>query len=453
MAKRRDHLVDPDRLRERLVALVRTPSITGSEEEAIQRVANWLQESGAEVDYWNDGIGALQRDPRYPGHEVERAWVPVVAGVVRGDRPGPDVLLSGHVDVVPPGDYSQWDQNPFSGHEDGRWVYGCGAADMKSGLVAALEAFDTFATGPRNFGGRVIFIAVPAEEDSGLGTLAAIRRGWRADAAIIPEPTTRKDQPEIVVAHAGGMSVTVQVQGRSAHASKRTAGVNALELFYKLHQAMLEDERSLNEAEQHPLMRELEMPYSTNVGIVSGGNWSSSVMDTLQAEVRIGVPLHESVDEAFERFRAALERVASEDPWMRDHPPTIKRRATGFGSSQTSQQHPLVDAMRSASENVFGNPAPTIGVPYGCDMSGWLRLAGVPTVLYGPGDITRAHAPNEAVSLDVTAGVAQALVQATETLLEYDVEELRRLGEETARLNGYTDPAAAGPAGGARSRP
>jgi acetylornithine deacetylase len=440
MAKRRDQLIDAARLRERLVALVRTPSVTGAEDDAIQRIANWLQEAGAEVDYWNDGISALQRDSRYPGHEVERAWVPVVAGMVRGDRPGPDVLLTGHVDVVPPGDYTQWERNPFSGHEDGLSVYGCGAADMKGGLVAALEAFDTFATGPRSFRGRVIFIAVPAEEDSGLGTLAAIRRGWRADAAIIPEPTTREGRPEIVVAHAGGMSVTVHVQGRSAHASTRTAGVSAVELFYKLHQAMLEDERALNEAEYHPLMRDLDMPYSTNVGILSGGNWSSSVMDTLQAEVRIGVPLHESVDAAFERFRAALDRVVQEDPWMRDHPPTITRHATGFGSSQISEQHPVVEAIRSASDNVFGDPAPAVGAPYGSDMSGWLRLAGVPTVLYGPGDITRAHSANESVSLEVTEGVARALVQATESLLEYEVEELRQATEETARLNGYAAP-------------
>lgn len=452
MAMRRSNLIDADRLRDRLVALVRTPSVTGAEDEAIQRVANWLQEAGAEVDYWHDGIGALQRDPRYPGHEVERAWVPVVAGVVRGDRPGPDVLLTGHVDVVPPGNYDQWDQNPFSGYAEGASVYGCGASDMKSGLVAALEAFESFTAGPRNFGGRVIFIAVSAEEDSGLGTLAAIRRGWRADAAIIPEPTTRDGQPEVVVAHAGGMSVTVQVRGRSAHASKRMAGVNALELFYKLHQAMLADERAVNEAEQHPLMSDLDMPYPTNVGIVSGGNWSSSVMDTVQAEVRIGVPLHESVDQAFERFRSALERVAKDDPWMRDNPPIIKRRAAGFGSSQTAQQHPLVEAMRSASEAVFKRPTPTIGVPYGCDMSGWLRLAGVPTVLYGPGDIAEAHAPNETVSLEITEGVAHTLVQATENLLESDVEQLRRAGEETARMNGYEGPSSASPSGGDPAR-
>ncbi|MDZ7785376.1 MAG: ArgE/DapE family deacylase [Halioglobus sp.] len=428
-------LVDPARLRERLVALVRTPSLTGTEDEGIKRVADWLQETGAEVDYWYDGIAALQLDSNYPGHEVERAWVPVVAGVVRGARPGPAVLLTGHVDTVPPGDYTPWNLDPFCGVVDGDRVYGCGAADMKSGLVAALEAFQVFASGPRDFSGRVIFVAVPAEEDSGLGTLAAIRRGWTADVAIIPEPTLHDGLPQLVIAHAGGMSVTVEVRGLSAHASKRMGGHNALDLFYTLMQAMRDDERQLNESEQHPLMRELALPYPTNVGIIQGGVWSSSVMDTVQAEVRIGVALNETVRGALQRFQSALDRAAQSDPWMRDHPPIVKPHATGFGSSQTPDNHPLVDAMRGASKAVFGEEAKTVGVPYGCDMSGWVRLAGIPTVVYGPGDINLAHAPNETVSLRDTENVARALIMATEELLESDVETLRAARHAVARLN------------------
>ncbi|RFF27248.1 acetylornithine deacetylase, partial [Wenzhouxiangella sp. 15181] len=61
----------------------------------------------------------------------------------------------------------------------------------------------------------------------------------------------------------------------------------------------------------------------------------------------------------------------------------------------------------------------------GCDMSGWVRLAGVPTVIYGPGEIELAHAPNESVSLEATYRVARTLVKATERLLEIPVDELR----------------------------
>ncbi|RFF28893.1 hypothetical protein DZK25_00565, partial [Wenzhouxiangella sp. 15181] len=83
----RASLVDVDRIKENLVSLIRIPSVTGEEDAAVSHIANWLQQFDAEIDYWNDGIASLQRDPRYPGHEVESAWAPVVVGVLRGEQP------------------------------------------------------------------------------------------------------------------------------------------------------------------------------------------------------------------------------------------------------------------------------------------------------------------------------------------------------------------------------
>ncbi len=423
----RTKLIDGERLRERLVDLVRIPSVTGDEEAAIRRIADWLSAAGAEVDYWYDGIGKLVVDPDYPGHEIERAWVPVVAGLIRGPRPGPTIVLTGHVDVVPPGDYAQWTRDPFAGAIDGDKLYGRGAADMKSGVIAALEAFEAFASGPRDFPGRVVFVAVPAEEDSGLGTLAAIRRGWTADAAIVTEPTCRDGRPELIVAHAGAMSCTLEITGLSAHASKRLMGENALDHYLAVHEVLREGERVLNAGERHPLMQNLKLPYATSVGVAHGGTWSSSVMDRLEVEVRVGVALDETTAEAKARFERTLSEGLASNPWLGTHPPTVRWRAAGFGSAQTRSDHPLVNALCDAGENVF-RARPTIAAaPYGCDMSAWVRIGGVPTVVYGPGDIEQAHAPNEWVSLETTERVARTLVQATDSLLATDPETLRRL--------------------------
>ncbi len=423
-------LVNPDRITERLISLIRIPSITGHEDQAINQIANWLQRLDVEIDYWNDGITALQRDPHYPGHEVERAWCPVVVGVVRGERPGPTVMLTGHVDVVPPGDYERWDYEPFSGEMREDRVIGCGAADMKSGLVAALDAFQAFADGPRKFAGRVIFVAVPAEEDSGLGTLAAIRRGWTADAAIIPEPTTKKGRPELVIAHAGAMSYIIEITGLAAHASKRLQGENSLDHFLSIMTAMREEEKRINEAETHPLMRDLQLPYATNVGIIEGGLWSSSVLDHLKVTVRVGIGLNETVEQADQRFRKSIMDAISDDPWLSKNPPKISRQAAGFGSSHITDSHPLVGVMKESAEEVFRTPTSVTGAPYGCDMSGWIRIAGVPTVLYGPGEIECAHSPNEWASLETTHRSAQVMVKATERMLDMDVTELRQLNSQ-----------------------
>ena len=418
---RRTSLADADEIRDRLVSLIRIPSITGEEDAAIAQIANWLQEFDAEIDYWNDGIAALQRDPRYPGHEVERAWAPVVVGVVRGNRPGPSVLLTGHVDVVPPGDYGPWNDEPFSGVTRDDQVFGCGAADMKSGLIAAMTAFGAFANSERNFPGRVVFAAVPAEEDSGLGTLAAIRGGWQADAAIIPEPTIVDEYPELVIAHAGAMSLRIEVPGRAAHASKRLDGESALDHFMTILDALRADERAVNERETNPLMKANGLPYATNVGIIQGGRWSSTVMDSLEAHVRIGVALDESIDQAEQRFREAVAKACRKDPWLSENPPRITRQASGFGSAATDVDHPLVTAMVESAEEEFRQTPAITAAPYGCDMSGWVRLAGIPTVLYGPGRIDLAHAPNEWVSVESTYRVARTLIRATELILESDV--------------------------------
>lgn len=419
--KNRADLIEPQRIHERLVDLIRLPSITGDEEPAVRRMADWLSAGGAELDYWYDSIAKLVNDPAYPGHEVERAWVPVVAGLIRGARPGPTVLLTGHIDVVPAGDYSQWHLDPFSGTRDGDRIYGRGASDMKAGIIAALEAFETFARGPRDFPGRVAFIAVPAEEDSGLGTLAAIRRGWMADAAIIPEPTCRGGGlPELVVAHAGAMSCVIEIPGLAAHASDRLSGESALDHYLIVHQLLRQAETALNAAEQHPLMRDLTLPYATNIGVIRGGSWSSSVMDRLEVELRIGVALGETIAEAQARFERTLHEGLQAHEWLRDHPPILHWKARGFGSAQTPIEHPLVDCLATAAELAFNERPKVVAAPYSCDMAAWIRLAGTPAVLYGPGELEQAHAANEWVSLDTTVQVARTLVHATSALLDAD---------------------------------
>jgi acetylornithine deacetylase len=306
------------------------------------------------------------------------------------------------------------------GAVSGDRIYGRGASDMKSGLVAALETFEVFARGPYDFPGRVMFVAVPAEEDSGLGTLAAIRRGWTADAAIIPEPTLRDGSPDVVIAHSGAMSCTIEIMGRAAHASKRLRGENALDHYLAIHSALRRAEKELNEGEAHPLMQELTLPYATNIGAIRGGEWSSTVMDRLEVDVRIGVALGETTTQAKQRFERVLQESAQESEWLREHPPVVRWKAAGFGSAETKSDHPLVEYLADASQVEFGREPTITAAPYGCDMSGWVRLGHTPTVLYGPGDIEVAHAADEWVSMAATEKVARSLIRCTSALLERD---------------------------------
>src|SRR5690349_21508308 len=115
-----------------LSALVRIPSITGSEEAVAAWAATALGELGLAVEVVSPDPATIRADPAWPGEEMPRTALPVVLG--RAGRPGGRrVILSGHLDVVPPGDPATWTDDPWSGAvRDGR-LYGRGACDMKAG--------------------------------------------------------------------------------------------------------------------------------------------------------------------------------------------------------------------------------------------------------------------------------------------------------------------------------
>ena len=129
---------------------------------------------------------AVRADPDWPGEEMPRTSLPVVIGRAGGGS-GPRLILSGHLDVVPPGDPATWTADPWGGEvRDGR-LYGRGACDMKGGVAAILAAVRALGAsgGLDRLAGELLVVLVPSEEDGGQGTLAAIRAGATGDLAII----------------------------------------------------------------------------------------------------------------------------------------------------------------------------------------------------------------------------------------------------------------------------
>ncbi len=403
--------MDEQRIAGRTLELVATESVTGDEQSAIDLVASWLEAVADEVDAWVTPMGELDVDPAYPGREIERGRVPVVAARITGNRPGPTIVLTGHVDTVPVGDSDRWTRDP-AGEIEGDTIYGRGAADMKLGLVTAIEAFTVLSEEGRDFPGEVRLVAVPGEEDGGTGTLAAIRRGWTGDFVIITEPTSGPSGPQVVAAHGGALTFTIEVEGRSAHGATRREGESALEHFWTVHQALRNTETELNEGETNPAMASLGLPYPTTVGIVHGGVWASNVMEEITAEIRVGVTIDETIAEAEVRFEQNLRSAIAGDPWLDEHPPRIERTGAAFGSSSIDVDHPLVAAVIEAATTVTGLAPDTIGVPYGCDMALWTRIGRAATLVYGPGDVRNAHATDEHASLAEASAVVRTLVDA-----------------------------------------
>jgi acetylornithine deacetylase len=398
--------VDRDRLIDDLQTLVRMQSITGAEEIVADWAAGALQELGVTVEMVRHDLPGIHADPEWPGEEMPRTSLPVVVGRA-GHGGGRRVILSGHLDVVPPGDPATWSQDPWGGEVvDGR-LYGRGACDMKGGVAAILAAVRLLdARGDLGrLGGELQVVLVPSEEDGGQGTLAAIRSGATADMAIITEPS----RLDVIVAHAGAITFRLTVPGRAAHASRRREGISALDKLFVLTQALAVDESRRNETETDPLMTALGLPYPTIVGIVEGGEWASTVLDRVVAYGRYGVRLGQTPAAAEMELRAVVSDACAADEFLRDHPATVDITGGRFGSARVASDHPLPVGLAEVVESVTGRRPELRGEPYGADMQMFVNHGGTPCVIFGPGDVKFAHSADEFVPLDEVETCARVL--------------------------------------------
>jgi acetylornithine deacetylase len=244
---------------------------------------------------------------------------------------------------------------------------------------------------------------VPGEEDGGLGTYATLRRGWRADCCVLPEPTGL----DIVPANGGALTFRLRVPGRSAHASRRTDGVSAVEKFVPLLAALqaLERRRSTG---ADPVLDRWPVAYPLSIGRVTAGDWASSVPDQLVAEGRLGVALDEPVEEARKALEDAVAEACADDPWLAEHPATVQWWGGQFASGRLPADSDLAERVDRAHRRAGGGPQETWGAPYGSDLR-LLAGAGIATLHYGPGDSALAHAADERVPVTEMHTAARAL--------------------------------------------
>ena len=404
--------IDRDRLIDDLETLVEIRSITGYEENVADWAAGALLELGLRVEVVRPDLPGLRRDPAWPGEEMPRQTLPIVVGRA-GGAGGRRLILSGHLDVVPPGDPQTWSVDPWAGEIRDDRLYGRGACDMKGGVAAILAAVRSLAASGElhRLGGELMVVFVPSEEDGGQGTLGAIRSGATADMAIITEPSNL----DVVVAHAGAITFRLTVPGRAAHASQRREGVSALDKLFLLTRGLDDDERRRNDTETDPLMTALGLPYPTIIGIVEGGEWASTVVDRVVAYGRYGVRLGQSPADAETELRAAIADACQADEFLREHPATVEITGGRFGSARVASDHPLPAGLAAVAERVMGRRPELLGEPYGADMQMFVNVGSTPCVIFGPGDVRVAHSADEYVPLDEVETCARVLVEWVRT--------------------------------------
>ena len=379
---------------------VQIPSLPGSEKDVQTVIAHKLASLDLDVDTFAVKPEDLEKHPAFSDDgfpfdnriNVIGKW----KGAAAPGKLGRSLILNGHVDVVSPGDENLWTDSPWSGKVADGKIYGRGSTDMKAGIAAAIFAIEALKKLRIELAGDIVIESVVGEETGGCGTLAGILKGYRADAAIIIEPTALKICP----VQSGALSFRLHVKGRAMHGCMKNKGVSAIAKFYHLFKSIEVFEQRRHQHYRNPLYPDPMNVAPISIGVLKSGEWHSTVPDQLVAEGRYGIFPDESVEHAKEQFATMIRLAAEQDDWMRDHPPHVEWFEGQFESGQTSLDDPIIHVLSECHQLIAGEKPKIEGVTYGSDLRLFTNHGHIPAVLYGPGDVIDAHTVDECIVIE-----------------------------------------------------
>ncbi len=386
-----------------LQKLVQEGSVQENEEGVQELVRAHLEKLSLEVDYWIPCEDEFLNHPYFCATRTDFSKSPNVVGTWKGTGGGKSIILNGHIDVVPAGDLNQWDYDPYSGHIENGKMYGRGVTDMKGGNLSLLLAIQCLKELGVKLKGDVLFHSVIEEESGGAGTLAAVLRGYTADAALVPEPTNMKIFPK----QQGSMWFRLRVFGVSAHGGTRYEGVSAIEKAIPVIQTIQKLEKDRNERVDDPLYAKTPIPLPINIGKIQGGNWPSSVPDEILIEGRIGVGPQETLEDVKAEFEEAMRNV--EDVWFEKHPIQVEWFGAQWLPGSIDVEHELMGILQDRYKEVIGAEPEIEASPWGTDGGLLTQVGNTPSIVFGPGVTAYAHYPNEYIELEKVFQAAEII--------------------------------------------
>lgn len=308
--------------------------------------------------------------------------------------PGPTIVFEVHQDTVP---VDNMTIDPFAARIEGNRLYGRGAVDIKGGMAAMLTAFSRLVRERPKGAANVLMACTVDEEHTFLGVQELVKRGLKADAAIVAEPTNLN----IVNAHKGVVRWHLSTTGRSCHSSKPENGVNAI---YRMARVITGLEKYAEELSRTVVCPVLG-PATLSVGIIQGGASVNTVPDRCTIEIDRRAVGGEDPKEAPRQVLDYLRLVENIDFPIEMTPCWIAEPALmPVGSDE------IVARLGRAIDQVRGSHK-VHSVPFGTDAA-TIAWSGVPAVIFGPGDIAQAHTCDEWAPLDEVEQAAEILYRA-----------------------------------------
>jgi acetylornithine deacetylase len=384
-----------------LLGLIHIPSIRGKEGPAMRFLHNIIC---TYVDQCNLVTidDSLIEDPDYafplPGFSYEDT--PNLECIIRGRGESQSIVFNTHIDVVPP---SEGQTNAFSPHSTNGIIYGRGACDAK-GQVATLLALAMLIK-EQNIRpkGDLVFHIVIEEENGGNGTLAMVRRGVYAQAAVVLEPS----ELAVIPAVRGAVWFQLETFGHAGHSGSKSSTVSALKnavqamgIMERYHDRLLEESRG------NPLFDCFQDPMPITFGECHAGKWPASVPSEATLRGVLGFLPNKDRFQVQKELRHAIESEG--DDWLRDHFKLTFPMLNSDGYS-LKVDHSLVTHLVNAAQ-INECEGDVKGMTAACDAWFYNNMADIPTVVFGPGSLSHAHSKDEQIRLEDILKAAQILL-------------------------------------------
>jgi len=322
------------------------------------------------------------------------------------------ILLAPHLDTVGGSD------DQFTPRQKNGRLFGRGACDTKGSVAAMFSALCELATkGPTPAQTEIVFTGLVDEENAQMGSRTLVTRGMRADLAIVGEAT----RLQVVTAHKGSLWLRLETRGKSAHGAHPELGRNAILAMARVVEILEGDYANKLRQRSHPLLGHA----TVNVGTINGGVQANIVPDrcailldrrTLPGETEKGVlreirTLLRGVSSSPARRSSGEDEFSTSKELEQPRTRTRTRMRTNSGAQKGSdfiitggkdapclplETDPDLPLVRQFLANA-GQRRPA-GVHYFCDAS-VLAHRGIPSIVFGPGDIAQAHTAHEWISL------------------------------------------------------
>jgi len=385
--------------------LTAIPSLRGQEAPAQDFMARAYRAAGLAVDRFKVELDQIRHLPGFSPVMVsyDDAWNVVGTHRPKNGGSGKSLIVNGHIDVVPTGPADLWAKPPFAPHVEGDWLYGRGAGDMKAGLVAglfALKALQRLGVQPA---ADLYMQSVIEEECTGNGALACLARGYRAEAALIPEPMGEG----LSKAQVGTMWLQVKVRGRPVHVAVAGTGANAIEAAFPIMQALHRLEAKWN-AVKHPAFEGIAHPLNLVVSRIEGGDWTSSVPAWCTFDVRLGMYPGNDLADIRRQVEDCVREAARGIPFLANDPPEVVYhgfQAEGYVLEKADEPIAVLDKSHRA---VTGQALEQHALTGTTDARFFGLYADIPGLVYGP-TAESIHGFDERVSLSSTLRVTQAI--------------------------------------------